>query len=77
MKISVLIIFVLSFADTLISTKNTTYFHFTRNSTIEVYRMDMFPTDKVALHMPCEESNMFATKCMVKILCIFLGMFML
>jgi hypothetical protein len=29
---------------------------------LEVYRMSDFPKSKVALHMPCEESNMFATK---------------
>lgn len=29
-----------------------------------------FPKDVVALHMPCEESNMFATKCMCHIRCI-------
>lgn len=36
---------------------------------IEVYRMDSFPKEKVAMHMPCEESNMFATKCMCHLRC--------
>ena len=29
---------------------------------IEIYRLSDFPPDRIALHMPCEESNMFATK---------------
>ena len=28
-----------------------------------------FPKDVVALHMPCVESNMFATKCMCHLKC--------
>lgn len=36
---------------------------------IETYPLDKFPKDKVALHMPCEESNMFATKCMCHLKC--------
>ena len=36
---------------------------------IETYSYDSFPKDKVALHMPCEESNIFATKCMCHIKC--------
>jgi hypothetical protein len=38
-------------------------------SGIEVMRLEDFPKHKVALHMPCEESNMFATKCMCHIKC--------
>lgn len=37
---------------------------------IETYTFQSFPKDKIALHMPCEESNMFATKCMCHIKCI-------
>jgi hypothetical protein len=33
------------------------------------YDFHKFPKDVVALHMPCEESNMFATKCMCHIRC--------
>lgn len=33
------------------------------------YDYNNFPKDVVALHMPCEESNMFATKCMCHIRC--------
>lgn len=33
------------------------------------YDYNNFPTDVVALHMPCKESNMFATKCMCHIKC--------
>lgn len=36
---------------------------------IESYTFQTFPKDKIALHMPCEESNMFATKCMCHIKC--------
>lgn len=36
---------------------------------IETYTFDTFPKDKVAVHMPCEESNMFATKCMCHLKC--------
>ena len=36
---------------------------------IETYRLDKFPTGKVALHMPCLESNMFATNCACHIFC--------
>lgn len=32
---------------------------------IVVMNMNEFPRDEIAMHMPCEESNMFATKCMV------------
>ena len=32
---------------------------------IVVMNMKDFPSDQIAMHMPCEESNMFATKCMV------------
>lgn len=38
-------------------------------SQIETYNLDSFPKWKDALHMPCEESNMFATKCMCHIKC--------
>lgn len=30
-----------------------------------VMDMNAFPSTEIALHMPCNESNMFATKCMV------------
>jgi hypothetical protein len=33
------------------------------------YDFNSFPKDLVSLHMPCEESNMFATKCMCHIKC--------
>jgi hypothetical protein len=33
------------------------------------YDYHNFPKDVVALHMPCEESNMFATKCMCHLKC--------
>lgn len=37
---------------------------------IQIYNLAAFPSEtKVALHMPCEESNMFATKCMCHIRC--------
>jgi hypothetical protein len=36
---------------------------------VEIYTFADFPKDKVALHMPCEESNMFATKCMCHLRC--------
>jgi len=39
---------------------------------LEVFKMAEFPKSKIALHMPCEESNMFATKCMVCIYIYFL-----
>jgi hypothetical protein len=39
------------------------------NDDIEVFRMEKFPKDKLALHMPCIESNMFATKCMCHLKC--------
>ncbi len=39
------------------------------SSDIEVYTFQNFPKNKIALHMPCEESNMFATKCMCHIKC--------
>ena len=38
------------------------------NKDIVVMDMKDFPPEKVALHLPCEESNMFATKCMVILL---------
>lgn len=38
-------------------------------SVVFEYGYDNFPVEKVALHMPCEESNMFATKCMCHIIC--------
>ena len=34
------------------------------------YDYNNFPSNVVALHMPCQESNMFATKCMCHIKCI-------
>lgn len=34
-----------------------------------VVKLKDFPKDQIALHMPCEESNMFATKCMCHIKC--------
>ncbi len=36
---------------------------------IETYTFDNFPKNKIAVHMPCEESNMFATKCMCHLKC--------
>lgn len=33
------------------------------------YNFNTFPKNIVALHMPCEESNVFATKCMCHIQC--------
>ncbi len=36
---------------------------------VQVYTFSNFPSNKTALHMPCEESNMFATKCMCHIRC--------
>lgn len=33
------------------------------------YDYNNFPKDVVALHMPCQESNMFATKCMCHLRC--------
>jgi hypothetical protein len=36
---------------------------------VEIYTFANFPKDKVALHMPCQESNMFATKCMCHLRC--------
>ena len=36
---------------------------------VETYTFQNFPKDKIALHMPCEESNMFATKCMCHLRC--------
>ncbi len=36
---------------------------------IETYTFDNFPKNKIAIHMPCEESNMFATKCMCHLKC--------
>lgn len=40
-------------------------------SAAQVLEFDLneFPKDLVALHMPCEESNMFATKCMCHLIC--------
>lgn len=38
-------------------------------ASIETYQLDKFPKNKVALHMPCQESNMFATKCMCHLKC--------
>lgn len=38
-------------------------------TTVEEYPFEKFPKNVVALHMPCEESNMFATKCMCHIKC--------
>jgi hypothetical protein len=32
---------------------------------IQVFEMSDFPKSIVALHMPCNESNVFATKCAV------------
>ncbi len=40
-----------------------------RDEKIEMYTFQTFPKDKVALHMPCQESNMFATKCMCHLKC--------
>lgn len=37
--------------------------------TVLTYNYINFPKQVVALHMPCEESNMFATKCMCHIKC--------
>lgn len=39
------------------------------NSQILEYNYNNFPKHIVAMHMPCEESNMFATKCMCHIKC--------
>ena len=36
---------------------------------IEVYTFTNFPKHKIALHFPCQESNMFATKCMCHLKC--------
>ena len=36
---------------------------------IETYRLDNFPPEKVALHMSCSESNIFATNCACHIKC--------
>ena len=36
---------------------------------LESYRLNSFPHDKIALHMPCVESNMFATNCACHIRC--------
>ena len=36
---------------------------------IETYRLDEFPNDKIALHFPCNESNMFATNCACHLKC--------
>ena len=37
---------------------------------IEVMKLADFPNNaKIALHMPCVESNMFATKCMCHLKC--------
>ena len=38
-------------------------------SEIETYKLNAFPKDVIALHMPCKESNAFATKCMCHIYC--------
>lgn len=35
------------------------------HANVVVMNMAEFPSTEVALHMPCVESNMFATKCMV------------
>jgi hypothetical protein len=35
----------------------------TSYSDIESYRLENFPKNKIALHFPCNESNMFATNC--------------
>lgn len=40
------------------------------SSAIEVYDLGAFPNEhKVAMHMPCEESNVFPTKCMCHMRC--------
>ena len=39
------------------------------NQKVKVYTFATFPQNEVALHMPCQESNMFATKCMCHIRC--------
>lgn len=36
---------------------------------LESYRLNLFPNDKIALHMSCVESNMFATNCACHIRC--------
>jgi hypothetical protein len=36
---------------------------------LESYQLDKFPTSKVALHMSCKESNMFATNCACHLRC--------
>lgn len=43
--------------------------HSSQTSEIEIYDMKDFPESKISLHMPCEESNMFATKCMCHVKC--------
>lgn len=43
--------------------------HLTYSAQIMEYDFHKFPKDIVALHMPCEESNVFATKCMCHIRC--------
>eukprot|EP00981_Chlorochromonas_danica_P008951 scaffold2353_cov181-Ochromonas_danica.AAC.8 len=46
------------------------FFLFSLAKEIEVYTLENFPNhEKVALHMPCEESNVFPTKCMCHIRC--------
>ncbi len=43
---------------------------FATNNEIEVMKLSDFPNNlKIALHMPCVESNVFATKCMCHIKC--------
>ena len=39
------------------------------DESIVIVKMKDFPQNQIALHMPCEESNFFATKCMCHIKC--------
>jgi hypothetical protein len=38
-------------------------------ASIETYKIDEFPQDKIALHFGCVESDMFATNCACHITC--------
>ena len=38
-------------------------------TSIETYKIDEFPQDKIALHFGCVESDMFATNCACHITC--------
>ena len=42
---------------------------FSSTKSIEKHTFEDFPSDRIALHFPCKESNMFATNCACHVKC--------